>query len=91
MGDAHPIPETLSPVKGWFSCFWWLQWFCLRRRIGQRRGATRASPGIHELMGLPRFAGRAFFRVVSLPALLLINLWSNCGKPVWSDSISRFV
>ena len=60
---AHPIPETLSSVKGWFTCFCWLQWFCLRRRIGQRRGATRASPGIHELMGLPRLAGRAFFRV----------------------------
>ena len=22
---AHPIPETLSSVKGWFTCFWRLQ------------------------------------------------------------------
>ena len=57
---ADHIPETLSSVKGWFTCFRVLQWFCLRRRIGQRRGATRASPGIHELMGLPRIAGWAF-------------------------------
>ena len=38
----------------------------------------------------PRGAG-LFFSGIQLPAILLINLWSNCDKPVWSDSISRFV
>ncbi len=60
----------------------------LRRRIGQRRGATRAPPGIRELIGLSHHeAGRFFFSLKSSTVLSFISLWFLGDKPYRSANI----